>query len=46
MVRYLLIGNIGAKSYDNIEIFETGCGCGLCGQRHDGTLLDIMPDFF
>ena len=46
MVRSLQIGDTGAKSYDKISILEAGCGYGHCGQRHDRTMLDIMPDFF
>ena len=46
MVRYLLINDAGAKFYDKINILEAGCGYGHCGHRHDGTLLDKIPDFF
>jgi len=46
MVHYLLIGDAGTKFNDKINVFEAGYVGGSCGQRHDRTLLDIMPDFF
>jgi hypothetical protein len=46
MVHYLLIGYADVVNNDDLNNFETGDVSGFCGQGHDRSLLDMMPDFF
>ena len=46
MVRSLLIGDVDVKYSDNGKVFEPYYAWRPCGQRHDGSLLDINLDFF
>jgi hypothetical protein len=46
MVRSLLIGDVDPKYYYKANVFEPVYVWRPCGQRHDGSLLDINPDFF